>query len=76
MEDHADESTALMKQLGELHTPEEVARFLKVNQMTIYNWVKTGKLDCHVLSRGKRKSTVRFDLSQIKEFIQYKQHRN
>ena len=59
----------LENQLGELYTPEELASFLKVNQMTVYNWVKTGKIECHTLTQGKRKSTVRFDLSQIKNFM-------
>ena len=74
-EKHKDDSTTLSKHMGELFTPAEVAGFLKVNLMTIYNWVKTGKLSCHVLTRGKRKTTVRFDLSQIEDFIQSKQRR-
>ena len=56
--------------LGELYTPEEVAKYLKVHLVTIYNWVKTKKIDCYVLTRGKRKSTVRFDIEQIQRFIQ------
>jgi len=62
--------TGLGQHFGELYTPEEVASFLKVNQMTVYNWVKTGKIECHTLTRGKRKSTVRFDLNQIENFMQ------
>lgn len=53
----------------ELYTPEEIAKYLKVAPSTIYNWVKTGKLDGYVLSKGKRKSTVRFDKDQIQQFI-------
>ena len=56
--------------LGELYTPDEVAKYLKVHLVTIYNWVKTKKIDCYVLTRGKRKSTVRFDIEQIQRFIQ------
>lgn len=54
---------------GALYTPEEVAEYLKVAPSTVYNWVKTGKLEGHVLSQGKRKSTVRFDEAQIQRFI-------
>jgi len=53
-----------------LYTPEEVASYLKVAPSTIYNWVKTGKLEGHTLAQGKRKSTVRFDESQILRFMQ------
>jgi len=60
----------LKETLGELYTPEEVAEYLKVHQVTIYNWVKTKKIDCYVLTQGKRKSTVRFDIEQIQRFIQ------
>ena len=56
--------------LGELYTPEEVAEYLKVHQVTVYNWVKTKKIDCYILTQGKRKSTVRFDREQIQKFIQ------
>ena len=59
----------LGQHFGELYTPEEVATFLKVNLMTIYNWVKAGKIECHTLTQGKRKSTVRFDKAQIKKFV-------
>jgi len=60
----------LKETLGELYTPEEVAGYLKVHQVTVYNWVKTKKIDCYVLTKGKRKSTVRFDIEQIQRFIQ------
>ena len=60
----------LKESLGELYTPEEVAGYLKVNLVTIYNWVKTRKIDCYVLTKGKRKSTVRFDIEHIQRFIQ------
>jgi len=59
----------LQDTLGELYTPEEVAKYLKVNLVTVYNWIKTQKIDCYVLTRGKRKSTVRFDIEQIQRFI-------
>lgn len=55
---------------GELYTPEEVSGFLKVALSTVYNWAKTGKIECHVLAQGKRKSTIRFDMNQIKQFLQ------
>ncbi len=59
----------LNETLGKLYTPEEVAEFLKVAPSTVYNWVQTGKIECYVLSRGKRKSTVRFDNQQIQRFM-------
>ena len=55
--------------IGELYTPEEVAEFLKVSISTVYTWAQTGKIESHVLSQGKRKSTVRFDSNQIQQFI-------
>jgi len=60
----------LNETLGELFTPEEVAEYLKVNLVTVYNWVKTKKIDCYVITKGKRKSTVRFDKQQLQRFIQ------
>jgi excisionase family DNA binding protein len=54
----------------ELLTPEELASYLKVSPSTVYNWAKTGKIDCFVLSQGKRKSTVRFAKKHISDFIQ------
>lgn len=56
--------------LGELFTPEDISQYFKVSPTTVYNWVKTNKIDYHVLCRGKRKTTVRFDLEQIQRFIQ------
>ncbi len=64
------EAPKLNETLGELFTPEEVAEYLKVNLATVYNWVKTKKIDCYVIAQGKRKSTVRFDIEQIKRFMQ------
>lgn len=61
-------NAGLENKLGELYTPEEVAEYLKVAPSTVYNWFKTGKLIGHIISRGKRKSTVRFDEEQIKRF--------
>ena len=48
---------------------EDVAGYLKVHLVTVYNWVKTRKIECYVLTKGKRKSTVRFDIEQIQKFI-------
>ena len=59
----------LNETLGELYTPEQVAEYLKVASSTVYNWIQTGKIECYVLSRGKRKSTVRFDFQQIQRFM-------
>lgn len=66
-----DEKTPLVQTLetGELFTPEEVADYLKVHKVTVYNWVKLKMIDCYVLSEGKRKTTVRFDARQIQNFI-------
>ncbi|MBN1293473.1 MAG: helix-turn-helix domain-containing protein [Candidatus Latescibacteria bacterium] len=60
----------LQETLGELFTPEEVAEYFKVHLVTVYNWVKTKKIDCYILTKGTRKSTVRFDIDQIQKFIQ------
>ena len=49
----------LQESLGELYTPEEVAEFFKVHLVTVYSWVKTNKIECHVLTQGKRKSKPR-----------------
>jgi excisionase family DNA binding protein len=57
---------------GELYTPDEVAEYFKVAPSTVYNWAKTGIIEGHVLSQGKRKSTVRFDRDQIQQFMQPK----
>lgn len=54
---------------GELFTPEEVAEYLKVHKVTVYNWVKLKMIDCYVLTQGKRKTTVRFDAEQIESFV-------
>jgi excisionase family DNA binding protein len=54
---------------GELYTPDEVAKYFKVAPSTVYNWAKTGKIEGHVLSHGKRKSTVRFDRDQIQRLL-------
>ena len=59
----------LNESLGKLYTPEEVAEFLKVAPSTVYNWVQTGKIECYLFSKGKRKSTVRFDFTQIQRFM-------
>jgi len=59
----------LNETLGELYTPEDVAEFLKVSLSTVYNWTNKKKIDCYVLSQGKRKSKVRFDIHQIQQFI-------
>ena len=61
--------TDLKETIGELFTPEELAGYLKVHPVTIYNWVKNGKIECYVLSQGIRKNTVRFDTQQIQQFI-------
>ena len=60
----------LNETIGELYTPEEVAEYLKVHLVTVYNWVKSKKIDCYILTKGNRKSTVRFDINQIQRFIQ------
>ena len=59
----------LNETLGELYTPDEVAGYLKVPLSTVYDWAHKKKIDCYVLSRGKRKSKVRFDIHQIQQFI-------
>jgi excisionase family DNA binding protein len=68
----ANDKITLLKTMcfGELFTPEEVARYLKVDKVTVYSWVKLKKIDCYVLTQGKRKTTVRFDIEQIERFIQ------
>ena len=60
----------LNETLGELFTPEEIAKYLKVHPVTVYNWVKENKIDCFILTEGKRKSTVRFNKEHIQQFIQ------
>ncbi|MFA6473205.1 MAG: helix-turn-helix domain-containing protein, partial [Candidatus Latescibacterota bacterium] len=57
------------QKLEKLYTPKELAEFLSVTLSTIYNWVKTEKIEAHILSQGKRKSTVRFNKDQIQRFI-------
>lgn len=66
-----DEKTSLVQkiQTGELFTPEEVATYLKVHRVTVYNWVKLKMIDCYVLSKGAKKTTVRFDAEQIENFV-------
>ena len=64
-----DKILELNEPLGELYTPEQVAEYLKVAPSTVYNWVQTGKIECYLLSKGKRKSTVRFDFQQIQRFM-------
>lgn len=72
---HNNHILVLNEVLGELYTPEEVAEYLKVHPVTVYAWVKTNKINCHVLTKGKRKTTVRFDIEQIQRFIQSKNTR-
>ena len=55
--------------IGELYTPEDVAEYLKVSLSTVYDWANKKKIDCYILSQGKRKSKVRFDINQIQRFI-------
>ena len=55
--------------IGVLYTPEEVAEYFKVASSTVYHWAQTGKIECYVLSQGKRKRTVRFNDQQIQRFI-------
>jgi len=64
----SDKILRLNEKLGRLFTPGEVAEYLKVTPTTVYTWVKLKKINCHVLSKGKRKSTVRFDIEQIQHF--------
>ena len=59
----------LQETLGELYTPEEVAEYLKVSLSTVYDWTNKKNIDCYILSQGKRKSKVRFDIHQIQQFI-------
>ena len=65
-----DHILQLNDSIGELFTPKEIAEYFKVNQVTVYNWVKEKKIDCFILTEGKRKSTVRFNIEQIRQFIQ------
>ena len=60
----------ILDQFGELYTPEELAEYLKVSPSTVYNWAKTHKLECHVISKGKRKTTIRFDREQIQKLVE------
>ena len=52
-------NVGIISVFGELYSPAEIAELFKVAQSTIYNWIKTGKLEGHILSHGKRKTTVR-----------------
>jgi excisionase family DNA binding protein len=56
-------------QIGELYTPAEVAQYLKVTTATVYSWVKLKMIECYVLTKGSRKTTIRFDAEQINNFI-------
>ena len=67
---NCDNIRVLKDTFGELFTPEELASYFKVTLVSIYNWVKTKKIDCFILTKGKRKSTVRFNQEHIQKFIQ------
>ena len=67
---HTNKRISITDALGVLYTPGEVAKYFKVSPSTVYNWAKTGKIECHVLSQGKRKSTIRFDIEQIQRLSQ------
>jgi len=67
---NCDNIQLLKDSLGELYTPEELASYFKVTPVSIYTWVKAKKIDCFILTKGKRKTTVRFNQEHVQRFIQ------
>ena len=51
-----------------LFTVSDLAKRWRVGQSTIYDWVAQRKIPHIVLSKGYRKSTIRFRLEDIKKF--------
>lgn len=59
---------SLNEKLEQLYTAAEVAAHLKVTPAAVYSWYKTGKIEGVVLSKGRRKTTVRFTIQHISNF--------
>ena len=49
----------------EIYTPEEVGEFLKVSQQTVYNYIKTGRLNA--VKRGGKWYITNKDIERFLE---------
>ena len=54
--------------MEELITIEEAMKILKVSRITLYRWVKSGKIKSLKLGEGK-KGSVRFRREDIEAFL-------
>jgi len=52
-----------------LMTAKQVAEKLGVNYTTIHWYVKQGRLDAVILTKGKKRRTVRFDPVEVQRFV-------
>lgn len=59
-----------IENLGVLWSPEQTAKYLGLSRITIYKWIKNGKIQAHKLG-GK---TVRIPRSEIEKIVNEKQN--
>lgn len=53
-----------------LLTAKQVAEKLGVNYTTVHWYVKQGRLDAVILTKGIKRRTVRFDPAEVQRFVQ------
>ncbi len=59
-----------MSMNDEFYTPQEVAKLLKISYMTVYRWIKSGKLPSYQVEKQFRVKNTDFNA-----FIEsYKKH--
>ncbi len=61
--------------MRKLLTPRELAAILGVKPATIYGWVKARMIPHITISRGRRKSTVRFRESEIESWLRQRRQK-
>ena len=56
-----------------LWTPKDLAEYLAVKPVTVYEWVKRRRVPHILLSAGKRKETVRFRRQDIDRWLKQRE---
>lgn len=51
-------------------TAKQVGEMLNVDYSTVHVWVKKGLIRPVILTRGKKRRTIRFERSEVDRFIQ------
>ncbi len=52
-----------------LLTAKQVGQMLGVDYTTVHWWVKQGRLKALILTRGKKRRTIRFEPAEIERFL-------